>query len=147
MHCSKSVPYSPAGLFPKTTKAVRTLITPRATRGGQPPKGIIFPGDSGTLGQLSIWPRGGLLVEECLTFGFFWPWVISPLWPKGSCKPRRQSTWDWHGQATVPKPQTPDGVAMWQRHSHAKRNVLRQKELEGVEYFANPLRKLAKWQR
>jgi hypothetical protein len=55
-----------------------TLITPRATRGGQTPKGIIFPEDSATLGQLSVWPRGGLLLEKCLTFASFWPWAISP---------------------------------------------------------------------
>jgi len=33
---------------------------------------------------------------------------------------------------------TPEGVAMWQRHSHAKQKALWHKDLEHVEYFANP---------
>ena len=31
-----------------------------------------------------------------------------------------------------------EGVAMWQRHWQAKRNILMHKHLRHVEYFANP---------
>jgi hypothetical protein len=55
-----------------------TLFTPSGHKRRPNAKRIIFPEDSATLGQLSIWPRGGLLLEKCLTFAFFWPWAISP---------------------------------------------------------------------
>jgi hypothetical protein len=64
--------------YRRSGQSEHTLITPRATRGGQTPKGIIFPEDSATLGLLSIWPRGDLLLEKCLKFAFYWPWAISP---------------------------------------------------------------------
>jgi len=54
-------------------------------------------------------------------------------WDIAKGKSRREVIWVKSREMNF----TPEGVAMWQRHSHAKQKALWHKDLECVEYFAN----------